>query len=179
MAEDETNYPRALGRRNVPRSVAETLGRRNIPWTEIRERPIPRLGMALVGGETPVHLAQSLLSQILPPRGTGLITGTARVGLERGLGRRLTEIERARRHGRIFGQILERPTPILDAVRERVTQLRGQVEKNVPPPYPRPMGWPVGRLIGSLPSAVADIRPTGPQRTVHPKKIRSSIYVEM
>jgi len=180
MSEEGTNYPRALGRRNVPRSVAETLGRRNVPWTGIRERPIGPLAIALVGGETPVHLAQRFLSQVLPPRGTGLITGTARVGLERGLGRRLTEIERARRHARIFGQILERPTPILDAVKERVEQLRGQVEKNIPPPYVRPMGWPAVRLIERLPSAVADIRPTGPQRTVHPKKTHySSIHVEM
>jgi len=137
MSEEGTNYPRALGRRNVPRSVAETLGRRNVPWTGIRERPIGPLAIALVGGETPVHLAQRFLSQVLPPRGTGLM-------------------------------------------KERVEQLRGQVEKNIPPPYVRPMGWPAVRLIERLPSAVADIRPTGPQRTVHPKKTHySSIHVEM
>ena len=34
----------------------------------------------------------------LPPRGTGLITGTARQGLERGMGKPLTEEERAERH---------------------------------------------------------------------------------
>jgi len=184
MSEEGINYPRALGRRNVPRSVAETLGRRNVPRTEIRVKPIGPLAMALVGGETPVHLAQRFLGQILPPRGTGLITGTARVGLERGLGRRLTEIERARRHKLIYGQlerlpILKRPTPVLDVIKERAEQLRGQVKKNIPPPYVRPMEWPIARLVERLPSAVADIRPTGPQRTVHPKKVYSSIHVEL
>jgi len=41
----------------------------------------------------------------LPPRGTGLILGTARRGLARGLGRPLTEEERARRHKAIFGNV--------------------------------------------------------------------------
>jgi len=41
----------------------------------------------------------------LPPRGTGLILGTARRGLARGLGRPLTEEERARRHKAIFGYV--------------------------------------------------------------------------
>jgi len=75
----------------------------------------------------------------------------------------------------IFGQLEKRP--ILEAVKERVRQLRGQTEKNIPPPYVRPAEWPLLRLIGGLPSAVADIRPTGPQRTVHPKKTRASIHV--
>jgi len=162
IVEQGINYPRALGWRNIP-------------WISVREAPIGNLAMALIRGEAPVHLAQKFLGQVLPPRGTGLITGTARRGLERGMGRRLTEIERARRHAMIFGQLEKRP--ILEAVKERVRQLRGQTEKNIPPPYVRPAEWPLLRLIGGLPSAVADIRPTGPQRTVHPKKTRASIHV--
>lgn len=44
--------------------------------------------------------------QGLPQRGTGLERGTARTGLERGRGLRLTEEERRERHERIFGQRL-------------------------------------------------------------------------
>lgn len=40
------------------------------------------------------------------PRGTGLILGTARTGLERGRGKRLTEAERIARHEGMFGAIL-------------------------------------------------------------------------
>jgi len=44
------------------------------------------------------------LRQELPPRGTGLLLGTARRGLERGRGVPLTTEERRRRHEAIFGQ---------------------------------------------------------------------------
>jgi len=116
IVEDGVNYPTVLGRRNIP------------PPAKVRREPIGTQPMALIGGETPMFLAQKLLTRLV-----------------------------------------ERPTPILDALMERVRQLRGQVEKNIPPPYVRPMEWPVARLIERLPSAVADIRPTGPQRTVYPK----------
>jgi len=45
-----------------------------------------------------------LLSDELPPRGTGLITGTARNFLERGRGTPLTEEQRRARHKAIYGQ---------------------------------------------------------------------------
>jgi len=51
IVEDRTNYPTVLGYRNIP-------------WTGIRVKPIARLPMALVGGETPVHLAQRLRAQL-------------------------------------------------------------------------------------------------------------------
>lgn len=135
IIEEGTNYPTVLGRKTHPR-------------TETRVGPIGRQAMALVRGETPVHLAQKLRAQIterLPPRGTGLITGAARKGRERGVGRRLTELERARRHARIYGPssplsveteyetyvhnlnaqltkypilpLLDRPHPVLDAIK--------------------------------------------------------------
>lgn len=136
IVEEGTNYPTALGRKNVPRFMTRT-------------GPIGGKAMALVRGETPIHLAQKLRAQIgrLPPRGTGLITGTARRGRERGLGRRLTERERMRRHARIYGPtsplsveseyetyvhnlnaqltkypilpFLDRPHPVLDAIKAR------------------------------------------------------------
>jgi len=115
IVEYGVNYPTVLGRRNIP------------PPAKVRVTPMGTQPMALIGGETPMFLAQKLLAQLV-----------------------------------------ERPTPILDALRERVRQLRGQVE-NIPPPYVRPMEWPVERPVGRLPSAVSDIRPTGPQRTAHPK----------
>lgn len=67
------------------------------------------------------------MSDYLPPRGTGIIAGTARTGLERGLGRPLSEGERKRRHGMLFGKltdepiipILERETPLLDMLKTR------------------------------------------------------------
>lgn len=67
------------------------------------------------------------MSDYLPPRGTGIIAGTARTGLERGLGKPLSEEERRKRHERLFGKltdepifpIIERETPILDALKTR------------------------------------------------------------
>jgi hypothetical protein len=46
------------------------------------------------------------LSSGLPPRGTGLILGTARQGEERGRGIPLTEEERRKRHESAFGSPL-------------------------------------------------------------------------
>jgi hypothetical protein len=46
------------------------------------------------------------LSSSLPPRGTGLILGTARQGEERGMGIPLTEEERRKRHESAFGSPL-------------------------------------------------------------------------
>lgn len=46
----------------------------------------------------------------LPPRGTGLVKGTARQGGERGRGRPLTEEERVERHRRLHGGGLDPPS---------------------------------------------------------------------
>ena len=87
------------------------------PWTRARD-----------GG----HSGQG--SQ-LPPRGTGLRLGTARTGLARGLGGRLTELQRLTRHKALRGQaqppLAEQPQrtkeepyfsqrPILNAIRMRL-----------------------------------------------------------
>ena len=57
-------------------------------------------------------------SQEVPARGTGLVLGTARRALERGMGRPLTDVERAARHKRIFGQESIRET-IVDWLKTR------------------------------------------------------------
>lgn len=71
----------------------------------------------------------------LPPRGTGLRLGTARTGLARGLGGRLTELQRLTRHKALLGQaqapLADQPQrtkeepyfsqlPILNAIRTRL-----------------------------------------------------------
>jgi hypothetical protein len=62
----------------------------------------------------------------LPDRGTGLILGTARQGMQRGAGRRLTDMERAARHKAIFGQtfkqMLDRK-PVRGAVLEALPMI--------------------------------------------------------
>jgi len=58
------NYPRALGRRNLPRGYLESVGVSNLPWIEIREKPIAELPIALIRGEVPIHLAQRLRGQL-------------------------------------------------------------------------------------------------------------------
>jgi len=63
----------------------------------------------------------------LPVRGTGLLKGTARK--IRGMGKPLSEIERAIRHTRIYGQltsypiipVLDRMSPILSVLKNRPT----------------------------------------------------------
>ncbi len=71
------------------------------------------------------------MSDYLPPRGTGIIVGSARTGLERGLGRPLSEEERKRRHSMLFGKltdepiipIFERVTPFIDVLKTRTPYL--------------------------------------------------------
>lgn len=57
----------------------------------------------------------------LPPRGTGLILGTARRGLERGLGRPLTEAGRRERHRLIYGQKI--PHPLREKILQKFPEL--------------------------------------------------------
>lgn len=172
IVEEGTNFPTALGRKNRPR-------------TETRVGPIGSQAMALVGGVTPVHLAQ-------------------RVGERFGVGERLM---RLRRRGMVPSDlsvhseyetyvhnlnaqltrypilpVLDRPHPVLDAVKAQApmvprVKLLGAfgivdpqellaVEKNIPRPYPRPMAWPAERQIGPLPAVISILE--GPEKTVHP-----------
>lgn len=167
VVEEGSNFPSVLGRKTYPR-------------TEIRRGPIADKAMALIGGETPVHLAQLLkrrpLMERIRPREPLSVIGDERAHVSHEA--QLTKYP-------IF-PILIRSHPLLDTIKDRATiiprvKLLGSfgivdpnkwpptlaVEKNVPGPYPRPMTWPPGREIARLP-AVLGIIP-GPEKTVLPK----------
>ena len=131
ITEESTNYPTVLGRKNIPFEKRWGSGRR-----------IATLPSVIAAG-----LDRSFLPQILPPRGTGLIRDTARAGLERGRGSRLTRLERLKRHRETYGSdlslhsehdvlsknaqykaqmtkypvlpMLDRPHPVLDAIKAK------------------------------------------------------------
>ena len=136
VIEEKTNFPTVLGRKNIPATKA---------W-----------GPGAIIGTLPsvARERQGLLPQLfrqLSPRGTGLIAGTAREKLARGMGRRLTDIERLTRHKEIYGQdlsiqaeetqilmnaqhraqltkhpiipLLDRPHPVLDGIKASATIL--------------------------------------------------------
>lgn len=90
IIEESTNYPTVLGRKNIPFEKRWGAG-----------RVISTLPSVIAAG-----MDRSFLPQILPPRGTGLRLGTAREKLTRGMGRRLTDLERVKRHKEIFGDEL-------------------------------------------------------------------------
>lgn len=134
IIEESTNFPTVLGRKNIPAVKSWGSGRiiGTLP-SVARERQ----------GLFPQFLRQ------LPPRGTGLRLGTAREGLTRGMGRRLTELERLKRHKAMYGRdlsiqaeeaqmqmnaqyntqmtnypilpLLDRPHPVLDAIKASAT----------------------------------------------------------
>lgn len=165
---DITNYPVVLGRKNIPYTIL-----RGQPLLSRLPIPIGKQAMALVRGETPIHLAQKLRAQI--PRGTGLITGTARRGLERGMGKPLTAIQRAARHKRLYGQIrtfLTRPAPIMNLLKITFPLAGQALGVNIPAAYERPGTWPTGARIGELPAVKGIIE--GPESTVHPKSLSVS-----
>ncbi len=74
--------------------------------------------------------------QGLPPRGTGLKRGTARTGLERGRGLRLTEEERRERHERIFGQRFG-GGKVIERTKARVKKRVEKVKRRKPGVIPR------------------------------------------
>ena len=134
IVEESTNFPTVLGRKNIPAVKSWGSGRiiGTLP-SVARERQ----------GLFPQFLRQ------LPPRGTGLRLGTAREELARGMGRRLTELERLKRHREMYGRdlsiqaeeaqtqmnaqynaqmtkypiipLLDRPHPVLDAIKASAT----------------------------------------------------------
>lgn len=131
IVEESTNYPTVLGKKNIPYEKRWGSG-----------RLIANLPSVIAAG-----LDRSFLPQILPPRGTGLIRGTAREGLARGRGMRLTQPERLKRHREIYGEdlslhadqevlsknaqhraqmtkypvipIMDRPHPVIDAIKAK------------------------------------------------------------
>lgn len=147
-----TNFPNILGRKSYPRQQVQRMG--------------IQAPAALVTGETPIHLAQKVFRQVLPPRGTGLITGTARAA--RGMGTPLTTLQRAARHRAMFGQRL-RKLPILKRFRGQIRYPQfgiGPLGDTSTPakPYVRTR-WSATRRISEIPS-VLGITP-GPEKSVH------------
>jgi len=136
------NFPRVLGVLNYP------------PAT-IRQGPLASKAMALIRGETPVHLAQRVRGQFTPiyqPPANSIFP------------------------------VIPRPTPYIDQLKSRQTFVKrpkvigylGLLNKqigvngNIPGPYPSPRQWAPTRNIGNLPSVKADIRGgSGPERTLH------------
>lgn len=114
IVEESTNYPTILGRKNVPPEKRWGSG-----------RIIATLPSVIAAGMDRSFLPQ--LFKQLPPRGTGLRLGTARSGLERGLGRRLTEVERLKRHREIYGSELSLHTE--EEVLSKNTQYNHQLTK--------------------------------------------------
>lgn len=91
--------------------------------------------------------------QGLPPRGTGLERGTARTGLERGRGLRLTEEERRERHERLFGQRLG-GGKVIEQTKARVKEQVERVKRRRPGVIPRANEtferWVPGKKIKEL-----------------------------
>ena len=126
------------------RNFPAVLNITNKPWTAVRATDIGNQAMALVRGETPVHLAQRFLGQTN-------ITGPSQ------LPSRLTML--------LQGQ-MKRPM-VLDLLKGRGL-LRRQTTRNIPQPYERPGAWPPDVSIEGLPSAQGF---TGSGRTVHPSTL--------
>jgi len=93
IVEESTNYPTLLGKKNIPFEKS---------WGN--DRIISTLPSVIAAGMDRSFLPQ--LFRQLPTRGTGLRIGTARERLTRGMGRRLTDLERLKRHKEIFGDEL-------------------------------------------------------------------------
>lgn len=170
IVEEGTNFPRALGRKNIP--PAKTWG----------DRPIANLPSVIAGG-----MDRSFLPQLLERfRIREKITRR-----ERRLGTGLsvhTEQEVAVHNAQMtkypIVPLLDRPHPLLDAIkaqsplipRVKLLGVFGVIdpeevrvtEKNIPRPFPRPYEWPEESILGRLPSAISILE--GPQRTVHPRQ---------
>jgi len=142
---------------NLPSATGGAIDRGILPQ-------LLRQGIGQMGSVHEVeHFAQKFprlakLRGQLPPRGTGLITGTARA--RPGTGTPLSNVERASRHAGIYGQgVLDR----IKAVRERATsRFRGQTIQ--PTPW-GPREWPKDSPLTNLPS-VGSIM-SGPERTMY------------
>lgn len=166
IVEEKTNFPTALGYKNRP------------PTRE-RSGSIGEQAMALVRGVTPIHLAQRFRGK----KSQSLSVHSEYETYVHNLNTQMTKYP--------LVPVLDRPHPILDMIKAtppilpRVKLIGAfgivdpeellAVEKNIPRPYPRPMEWAPGKLVATIPSAIADIRDgSGPERTVHP-----SLSVEM
>jgi len=174
VVEEGSNFPAALGKKNWP-------------WTMSRSGSIGEQAMALARGETPVHLAQKVHGRKVRPSNLSVVSEFETESHNAQFRNQLTKYP--------IIPLLDRPHPVADAIkawapvipRTKLLGVFGVVdptepgvsidgyEKNIPRPYPRPMGWEPGQMIANLPSAVATgPGATGPSRTVHP-----SISIEL
>lgn len=133
--EEGTNFPTVLGRKNIPPTIVRA--------QKLIRSPIPlgQQAMALIRGETPVHLAQRSGSQLPPFNTPGLMSVLPQLFKQVNIRRRIQDTFPA----------LKRLSP-----------------QNIPSPYARPGTWPPTRGIAGLPS-VAGGPVSGPSRTVLPQ----------
>jgi hypothetical protein len=174
--EEGTNFARILGRKTYPRETA-------------RPRGIGEQAIALIGGETPIHLAQRFrvreTESQLPrfrqvPGGGSQLPAFNAPGLESVLPQVVARpISRLRiTSKRLLGQTVQVTRsitsnfPMLQKLKGR---LRGQGlgyigpgwdAKNVPTPY-SPRMWRPGANVAELPAVTGII--SGPEKTVHPQ----------
>jgi len=157
IVEHDVNFPTVLGRLNIPRKQMWPAGAN-----------IAKIPSVIANG-----LDRSFLPQILPPRGTGLLRGTAgprRGGMPRGL------LQRFMRHKQVVGQELSIDGEYATQVHNAVS---AQTEYNIPRPW-GPRRWSPGALIQNLPSVVqTGAGGSGPTRTMHPKLLVTGMSVEL
>lgn len=135
IVEEGSNFPRVLGFKTRPLEIART-------------SRIGQQAMAMIGGETPVHMAQRFFGQ-------SHLTGPSQLPAQLTIG--------------MFPQFANRPK-LMDLMKGK--RLLGSiaypaispVNRNIPAAYERPAGWNQGRQIANLPSAMGWL---GPSRTVH------------
>jgi len=144
IVEEGSNFPRVMGFKKRPLEM-------------VRTARIGQQAMALVGGETPVHLAQRFGQSKRRLFGQSHLTGPSQLPA-------ILTID-------MFPQLKGRPTPLKDLMKGK--RLLGSiaypavspVNRNIPGPYERPASWPPGRSIPNLPSIMGI--ESGPSRTVH------------
>ena len=145
IVEEGSNFPRVLGFKKRPLEM-------------VRTARIGQQAMAVVGGETPVHLAQRFFGQSKRRLfGQSHITGPSQLPA-------ILTID-------MFPQLAGRPKPLKNLMKGK--RLLGSiayppispVNRNIPRPYERPDSWPRGRGIPNLPSIMGI--ESGPSRTVH------------
>lgn len=148
ILEEGSNFPNILGLKSFPRQI-------------IRSTTAP---IALVGGETPIHLAQKMFGSIIP-KGKILSMLRGQVG---GGGSQLPPFNAPGIYSvvpQIFAQIKRRP--ILSRLRGQIGYVGPSIDTSIPArPYERPGTWRPTLDVANLPSVTGIIE--GPERTVHP-----------
>ena len=150
ILEQGTNFPNILGRKTFPPTLVRA-------QKIIRTIPIANQAMALVRGETPVHLAQ----RQTPGGGSQLPAFNAP-----GIFSVVPQVFKQVTGGRLRQMLMQRPM---------LGKLRGQTKRNIPTPYERPGTWPRARDLATVPSVTGIIE--GPVRTVHPEKTHMSVVI--